>query len=254
MASRWWKDLLLRSLPESIIVRLQAADHYLNGEPEIRLLPHLCDKAKVTLDIGANIGSYTYFARRYSRQVYAYEANPELAARLERLFPDVTVRHAAVSDQPGELVLRIPVKGEHVQHELASVAEQQGASEETVEYRVPAHRVDDEKLTNVGFIKIDVERHELPVMKGAMKTIVACLPVIMSEVSPLLYPGTLPEMFAFLTELGYTGWFKFEGDYYPLSKFRGEIHANPDLYGKRFMNNNVIFLPAGFDDSFLRLP
>ncbi len=254
MANRWWKDLLQRVLPESIIIRLQAADHYLNGEPEIRLLPHLCDKAKITLDIGANIGVYTYFARRYSRHVYAYEANPELAARLERLFPDVTVRHAAVSDQSGELVLRIPIEGEQVQHELASVAEEGGASGECVEYRVPAHPVDDQELTNVGFIKIDVERHELPVMQGAMKTITACLPVIMSEVSPLLYPRALPEMFGFLTDLGYTGWFKFEGKYLPLSQFRGETHANPDLYGKRFMNNNVIFLPGGFDDSFLRLP
>lgn len=254
MANRWWKDVLQRVLPESIIIRFQAADHYLNGEPEIRLLPHLCDKAKVTLDIGANIGVYTYFARRHSRHVYAYEANPELAARFQQLFPDVTVQQAAVSDQPGELVLRIPVKGQHVQHELASVAEQRGASGESVEYRVPARRVDDQEITNVGFIKIDVERHELPVMKGAMKTIAACLAVIMSEVSPLLYPCALPEMFKFLTELGYTGWFKFEGKYLPLSQFRGEIHANPDLYGKRFMNNNVIFLPRGLDDSFLRLP
>ena len=246
------KDFVRWAVPDALLVHLQAADHYLQGEREIRLLPLLCDGTKVSLDIGANIGTYTYFMRRHSRRVRAYEPNPELAARLQRLFPDVTVRQAAVSDEPGELLLRIPVEDGVVQHELASVAQPSDEPGEIVEYAVPAVRIDNEGLTDVGFMKIDVERHEIPVLKGSMRTIAVCAPVIMTEVTPLLYPRPLPDMFEFLTEAGYAGWFKFEGRYLPLSQFAGETHANPAQFGHQFMNNNVIFLPGGFDNSFLR--
>ncbi len=245
------KDLLRRILPETAVARLQAADHYLNGEPEIRLLPHLCDANRMSLDIGANIGTYTYFMRRHSRRVRAYEPNPELAARLQRLFPGVTVRHAAVSDQPGELVLRIPVEEGRLQHELAGVAHQSDAPGEFVKHTVAAVRIDDEDLTDIGFIKIDVEQHELPVLRGAMETIEACLPAILTEVAPLKYPQAVPETFAFLTDLGYSGWFKFDGRYLPFSQFVGEEHANPAQFGRRFMHNNVVFLPRGRDAAFL---
>ncbi len=245
------KNFVRRTMPEMLLAHLQAADHYLQGEPEIRLLPRLCDRTKVSLDIGANIGTYTYFMRRHSRQVRAYEPNPELATRLQRLFPDVTVRQAAVSDKPGELFLRIPIEDGIVQHELASVTQCFDEPEEIVEYAVPAVQIDNEGLTDVGFMKIDVERHEIPVLKGSMRTIAACAPVIMTEVTPLLYPCPLPEVFEFLTEVGYAGWFKFEGQYLPLSQFVGDTHANPAQFGRQFMDNNVIFLPPGFDDSFL---
>jgi FkbM family methyltransferase len=232
-------------------MHIQAVDHYLNGEPEIRLLRYLCDKSKISLDIGANIGVYTYFMRHHSRATYAYEPNPELAQRLKVLFRDVTVRHAAVSDAPGELSLRIPVEDGQVRHELASVAQGFEDSAEVAEFTVKAMPIDDEDLKDVGFIKIDVEQHELPVLAGCMKTIDASRPVIMTEVTPLLYPRPLPEMFNFLTRLGYEGWFKFDRKYFPLAEFSGPVHANPEQWGGRFMNNNLIFLPKGFDNAFL---
>jgi FkbM family methyltransferase len=245
------KKFIRQVLSEDLFVHLQAADHYLNGEPEIRLLRHLCDKSRISLDIGANIGTYTYFMRRHSRAIYAYEPNPELAQRLERLFPDVTVRNAAASDKSGVLSLRIPVEGGKMQHELASVAQDFESTEDVREFTVKAMPIDDEGLEDVGFIKIDVEQHELPVLEGCMKTIDTCRPAIMSEVTPLLYPSALPDMFRFLTDLDYEGWFKFDRKYLPFADFSAPVHANPEQFGGRFMNSNVIFLPNEFDKAFL---
>ena len=245
------KEFIGRVLPEGLLAHLRAADHYLNGEPELRLLRHLCDKSKISLDIGANIGTYTYFMRRYSRAVYAYEPNPDLAQRLQRLFPGVTVRNAAASDAPGELTLRIPVEGGRVQHELASVSQDFESSQEVAEFTVKAAPIDDEGLSNVGFIKIDAEQHELPVLAGCLKTIRACRPAILTEVTPLLYDRPLPDMFGFLTDLGYEGWFKFDRAYHPFTDFSGPVHANPENWGGRFMNNNIVFLPKEFDNKFL---
>lgn len=87
-----WLSFTKRIIPEKLYARLQVVDHYLAGERELRLLSHLCDRNRVSLDIGANVGTYTYFMRWYSRRVYAYEPNPELAARLHRLYPDVVIR------------------------------------------------------------------------------------------------------------------------------------------------------------------
>jgi len=231
-------------------MHLQAGDHFLRGEPELRLLPHLCDKQKTSLDVGANIGTYTYFMRKHSRSVRAFEPNPALARRLESLFPDVTVRHAAVTNTPGELRLRVPIVDGRAQHELASV-EAGFDDDEVEEYCVPAVRLDDEATTEVGFIKVDAERHEIPVLQGAMQTINKYRPVIMTEATPLLYPCPLPEMFRFVTEVGYEGWFRFEGAYHPFSHFNREVHTNRKDWGVRFIENNVIFLPVEKNAFFL---
>src|SRR5580698_3347369 len=106
-------------LPEKLYAQLQHVDHYISGEAEIRLVKYLCDRNRVSLDIGANIGTYTYFMRRYSQRVYAYEPNPKLATRLHRLYPNVVLRAAAVSDAAGQVKLRIPVDTGREMHELA---------------------------------------------------------------------------------------------------------------------------------------
>ena len=79
-----FKRYLNDYLPERFLAHLMAIDHYLNGESTIRLLRRVCQKGKVALDVGANIGTYTYFLSRHASEVYAYEPNPELADRLYR--------------------------------------------------------------------------------------------------------------------------------------------------------------------------
>ena len=250
---RLYKTALTAVLPEPALFRLSAFDHYLRGEPELHLLRWLCDPQKEALDIGANIGSYTYFMQWYARHVIAYEPNPQLADRLARILPNVKVRCAAVSDRTGTLTLRTPVIGGRLVHEMAGVETRFDSSIKVFdECSVPALCIDDEPIGDIGFIKIDVEQHELPVLRGALRKIREHRPSIMAEVTVLLYPKELPEMFAFLTEQGYRGFFKFKGKFLPFSHFVPSTHANEDnLGGKDFMANNVVFLPDEKDLSFL---
>jgi FkbM family methyltransferase len=230
-------------LPERMRIHLQALDHYLNGEPELKLLRLVCPPGRAAVDIGANIGTYTYFLRRIAAHVHAYEPNPDLAARLQRMFPDVTVRNVALSDHPHKVELRIPMAGGRPQHELGSIA--QAFDGETRAYAVEAVTLDAEQLADVGFLKIDVEQHERPVMRGALGTIGKSRPVIMSEVTPLLYEDRIDRVFSFLTDLDYRAWFGFGGRFLPLAQFDPEKHANPANFGKpdRFMRNNMFFFP-----------
>lgn len=231
-------------LPERVRIRLQALDHYLYGEPELRLLRRVCPPGRTAVDVGANIGTYTYFLRRICRQVYAYEPNPELAARLRRVFSDVHVRNVALSDRHQHVELRIPLRDGRAAHELGSIA--QSFDSEVRTFVVEAVTLDSEALSDVGFLKVDVEQHERSVLRGSMNTIAVWRPVIMTEVTPLLYEDRLDRVFSFLTDLDYRGWFGFGERFLPLSEFDPSVHANPANWGRRdwFMRTNMFFVPS----------
>jgi FkbM family methyltransferase len=238
------KSVLKNVLPEPVVMRLQAVDHYFNGEPELRLLKNVVPRGRTAIDAGANIGIYSYFLRTYASTVYAYEPNPDLADRLTRLLPTVRVRPVALSDAKRELVLRVPIEAGRVSHELGSVC--QTFDEETRDFRVACVTVDSENLPDVGFIKIDVEQHEREVLRGALGTIRRCRPVLMVEVYPLKYRVSLPEEFAFLTAEGFCPWFRFAGKWHPFREFEQQTHARAENFGNpdRFVANNVLFFPG----------
>ena len=235
-------------LPERLVARLQSIDHWFNGEPELRLVARLCAADKTAIDIGANIGTYTCLMRKYARDVVAYEPNQKLAERLSRLYPDVKVRNAAVSDRNGRVVLAMPVAGDNPRHELASISQHFDASVNAVHFEVDAVRLDDESLDAIGFLKIDAEQHEREVLMGALETIRRWRPIIMTETTPLLYKDGLLAQFRFLTDLNYTGWFTFMNGLLSFAQFDPAKHANPTRFGTpEFMNPNVFFFPADID-------
>jgi FkbM family methyltransferase len=237
------REWLKHALPEPVLAHLRAYDHLLNGEPELRLLKRFCSPHKCSIDVGANIGTYTYFMRRYSRRVIAFEPNPELAKRLRKLFPDVDVRNLALSDRAGNVKLAMPVIGGRPAHELGSIAQSFDA-EGVVEHEVQCVPLDSQELDEVGFLKIDVEQHEREVLQGALATIQRCQPIVMTEATPLLYTASLPETFLFLVASGYRGWFTFQGQPLPFDAFDPEVHAHPERFGTAdFMNTNVFFVP-----------
>jgi FkbM family methyltransferase len=238
------KAAIVRLLPPALLTHLQAMDHYFNGEPEIRLLNHLVDGSRAAIDAGANIGTYSYFLRRHAKAVHAYEPNPDLAARLQRLMPDVVVRPVALSDALQELTFAVPLdKSGRLLHELGSVA--QTFAGPVRQFRVKCVTIDSEAINDVGFIKIDVEQHEREVLRGALTTIRHCRPVILIEVYPLKYERSVPEEFSFLLRENYCAWFSFANRWYPLESFRRAVHAKRENFGKRgrFMGNNLVFFP-----------
>ena len=239
------KTFLKSCLPEQALLHLQALDHYFNGEAEIRLVSQLCPVGREAIDAGANIGTYSYFLRKYAKRVYAYEPNPALAARLARVLPNVTVRNLALSDRSGQVVLKIPVDANgNVQHELASISQNFGGSVQ--EFQVNSITIDSENLADIGFLKVDVEQHEREVLHGALGTIDRCRPVIMTEISPLRYEQGLREVFSFLTDIDYVGWFRFNQQWLPLQSFQDEVHANKQHFGnsRAFVGNNLLFFPS----------
>lgn len=207
----WWIARLAGAaeqfLPPSVTTALVARSAWRGGEPDLRRLPEWIRPGATALDAGANRGVWAWHMRRLGGRVHAFEPNPELAARLRRAMPDVTVHAVALSDVRGETELRLPVVAGVVYEGWATVecdnrfAALPAEGERRV--RVPLCRLDDLGFAEVAFVKIDVEGHELAVLRGAEVTLRRCRPVILFEADDRHRPGTVAACREFLAGLGY---------------------------------------------------
>lgn len=141
-------------------------------EPEnLSVLYSFLTPTTVFLDVGANIGYFSIaIGNRLKRggRVFSFEPHSKLTNLIERsvqlngLEAVVRVLQCAVSDEEGMLDLFYP--DDH----LGKGSTARNANEQGKTLRVPAHRVDNlvDKSLTVDLIKIDVEGHELPVLRG----------------------------------------------------------------------------------------
>lgn len=257
--STLWRRLrrwVLAQLPPGLL-DLKLTRYYLSfGDPELRLLPLLCHPLRDAIDVGANEGMYTHLMRRHARQVYAFEALPLLAEKLDaRRYRHVTVRCCALSDHPGTGLLHTPLYGETAVDGLSSLqADLPDQHPACSSQRVRMVRLDDVYAGNVGCIKIDVEGHELAVLRGAQATIARYRPNLVIEIEENLAPGSLGAVQEMLQPLGYAGFYLHRGRLRELAGFNIVAMQDPRLIsgfrpGLRRRDfpdfvNNFIFIPA----------
>lgn len=224
------------------------------GEPELRLLPALCDPARLSVDVGGNEGGYAWHMRRFSRGVAVFEPLPELAAHLARGFlfdRSVRVHQVALSDRIGTVSLRAPVSGAGVNTGLATIeAGNALGGEATRSFAVPMRTLDSYALRDVGFVKIDVEGHELAVLRGAGGLIAASRPNFLIEAQDMHRAGAVASVTELLSQVGYGGLFLLDGALHDIATFRPETHQAADALDAglerrpgRIFINNFIFVP-----------
>jgi FkbM family methyltransferase len=194
----------------------------------MQLLPYLCNRNKVSVDIGACLGIYTMGMLCYSKSCVTFEVRPEQASALQKTFRDmkapVTVHSAGLSDTPGSTQLRV-CRSDFGRSTISSDHELPG---EVDTITVQTHRLDDYGLTNVGCIKIDVEGHEDAVLAGAQKTLETSLPNIIVELDDNRNPGRIDCVRARLAALNFQGFFLLDGHVRPIAELdRAKWHV-PD--------------------------
>jgi len=229
-------------VPGRIYIRYRARKEARRGDGEIALLPCLIDPARNAIDAGANKGTYTYFMSRLARHVYAFEPNPKMYRLLQRtIAANVTAFPAALADCSGRAVLRIPYcgKGHSNQGASLSAAKVQGSF---TSVEVETKRVDDLGLREIGFIKIDVEGFEDPVLAGAKATIARDRPNLLIEIEEKHTHIPIERSLERVLNFGYEGLFMRAGQLHALSAFDPERdHRRPE----GFYVYNFIFLPKG---------
>ncbi len=233
-------------LPPAQVLALSATSHRVTGEPELRWLDRWCDPARRAVDVGANVGIWSWHLRRHAHGVVAYEPNPDLAAWLRRALPaDVEIRNRALSDAPGRLPLRIPVVAGRPDTALASLSQHFENAESVREVDVEVRRLDDEELRDVGFLKIDVEGHERAVIAGAHALLTRERPTVVIEVEERHAPGAIDGVRADMLLLGYAAHFLHRGALHPFAAFDRRTMQNPKDAGRHGTYvNNFVFLPG----------
>lgn len=220
-----------------------------NSEPEINLLPTLCNRGKVSIDVGANRGLYSYHMLPHSSAVLAFEPLPLMQRRLRtHLGKRIAIYPVALSDHDGECEIRLP-KGNHSWATIDPQNTLSLASDVEIEViKVATRRLDSYGLGGVGFIKIDVEGHEEGVLRGAAETIARSKPTLLIEIEERHNAGSIERVAGFLKGLGYRGYFFDAGILKPMEEFelsKDQPITNVEVSGKvgRYINN-FIFKPS----------
>jgi FkbM family methyltransferase len=222
---------------------------------ELRFLCSRLRPGQAAVDIGCHKGAYTYWMRRRvgpRGSVFAFEPQPRQIAYLREVFSamrydNVSIVPMAVSSVNGVLPLHMPCESTHG----ASLEGRCGEAGGTKSAAARRTYVDVTTLDTFfaarplgpDFVKIDVEGHELAVLRGAIQTLTAHRPTILVECETRHRPdGDVRPVFDLLESLGYAGSFFWNGRRRPLAEFKTDVHqrVEPGNDG----------LPHGYSNNF----
>ncbi len=237
--SHFFKKLLVRVAP-GLILRVQN----LKGpiEPELEHVRRFCSPDKTAIDIGADNGNYALRMLPYSKNCFVFEPRLDRFERLNSLFglvkDKVRIENIALSSEPGETELVIPIGdgGRASIEALNPVAELGDFKKQAVTVRT----LDDYDIESVGFIKIDVEGHELQVLKGGEAMIRKHRPTILVESERRHNPNCPQSVFDWLTGLGYSGYYLIAGEWHPVAEFEIDRHQISDGVERKRLGNAYV--------------
>ena len=147
----------------------------------LKALPFIPNKGHA-VDIGGHVGLWSRIMVMNFERVTAFEPMPEHVKCFKRNLghaDNVTLHQTALSDNRGPL--RFHWEDDHTGHTHVSSPEDSAAG---VGRKINAVRLDSFELTDIDFLKIDVEGFERPVLIGGRRTIQREKPVIVIEQKP----------------------------------------------------------------------
>ena len=185
----WWRaggKLIYPVVPQRSRLPVTYWLNLLGGfiEPELRHLEKFCPKRDIAIDVGVHIGLFSYRLSRLFRKVYAFEINDELLDDLRAYNPgNIEIIGTGLSSSEGETIFYIPVEKNFPLTGWGSLApDNYPQADSHLTKVVHVRPLDSFSLKDVSFIKIDVEGHEVDVLRGALNTISTNQPVILVEV------------------------------------------------------------------------
>lgn len=202
-----------------------------NYEREMELLDLLCDRHRPGIDVGAKIGMYAYRIRARSSEVIAFEPLPIFNQILRAVFEGKRgrIEPYAVSNQRGTAKLRLPYTHDGTPKYGRSTIDPANRFDPEViaradEFDVETRRIDDYDLPDVGFIKIDVEGHELSVLDGAAATLARCRPNLLIECNDEHQPNAVKRLGAWLDAHDYTVVFLDGRKLCSIDEYQRDVH------------------------------
>jgi FkbM family methyltransferase len=255
-------DTVERFLPLGI----RTPAHYLSRrlthrlEAEYDAIMAMVTPGSTAVDVGANIGVFTYGFLARGADVCAIEPQAACARQIKAFYDlglprmagglkrgKLSLHIEAVSNEKGTAVLYVPLRNGRIDDESASL--EPDDESETIEIEVPVRRIDDHALDRVRVMKIDVEGREIPVIEGARETIAKFRPSLLVEIEQRHHAEDIDTVFSRICSvLGprYDG--KYLGSdnvFRPLSEFdveRDQLAHRDNPLAKGYVRN-FFFLP-----------
>jgi FkbM family methyltransferase len=169
------------------------------GESESWRVRDLSQRFRTAIDIGANRGEYTFQMSRVFNSVWSFEPNTEVAQPIiSARIANVCFIPVALSSSEGTASLTVPIVNGYANHGLGSI-ENHKQNEQTRTFEVPLRTLDSFNISDVDFIKMDVEGHEMKTLRGAAETIDKWRPICLVE----LVGDHQSEVLEFFRALGY---------------------------------------------------
>lgn len=200
---------LVSRLPESWQMELKRLhyrrairkDRFSPDEPEDALLDALISPGDWVVDVGANIGHY---ARRFSDlvgssgRVFALEPVPHTfsllsANSLSFKNSNMTLLNVAASDEFGEVGFSVPILSTGLKNYYMAAVDAEGKDSRVMAFPLDALEFN----YPVRLVNVDVEGHEMRVLRGMVKLIERYRPTLIVETHS-------EEVSAFLEDLGYS--------------------------------------------------
>jgi FkbM family methyltransferase len=250
------KHLLKAILPPKLFLRLLILKRG-NREPELKLIPILCDQNKISIDIGASEGLYTAPLYFYSSCCIAFEpridATTELKKMSSGLNPPIQIEQFALSNFSGTAELKI-----YTTDRGRSTMEKANLIEKNAQVqfeKIKVKRLDDYNFNNeVGFIKIDVEGQEEEVLRGSENLLKKDLPNLLVEIEERHKKNSIINVISYLNTFGYSGYFLRNGLLIDVQNFDVNEYQNINNIGKvnKYINN-FIFISSNKGSHLHRL-
>lgn len=217
---------------------------YILDRAEIKFILANLHENNCALDIGAHKGAYTYWMHKAvgpGGRIIAFEPQIELADYLRKMIKllgieNVTVEHSALSSAEGFSTLTVPDDGPSPGATLES-----GLFDKDFQsYDVPLATIDsyfhDKHDLEINLIKCDVEGHELKVFKGAEEKLNKFKPHLIFECEQRHHKNdSIQDVFDYLYNLGYKGYFFQNGQIYQLKDF--DTDQSQDFNKSDYVNN-----------------
>ncbi len=217
-------------------------------EKELLALDQIAPRGGLAIDVGANLGLWTYALKNRFDRVEAFEPQPGLYKYLSKSkLRNVTLHPVALSTHRCQMQLNIPSHHGLSIRGMATLGKTEGRCESIT---VDVEKLDTFDFHDVSFIKIDVEGHESEVLEGGRRTIERDKPLMVIEIEQLHLDVPYQQVVQGVVDMGYDAFFLNGGklvsiDHFDYEQNEAYLVGQKSRFSKRpkQYRNNFVFKP-----------
>ena len=199
------QDIKYFYIPFNFYHSIRVKKYMKKSLPELSLIKFLCGPKGNSIDVGANLGLYSFLISKYANQLHAFEPNPYPLRYLRRLNKGNTkIYPIAIGSVNKEVELFIPKNPKGWASNGASLKKPDLLT--GIKLNVACRTLDFFDFKDIELIKIDVEGCEQDVIDGGINTIKNWLPNLIIE-NEIFHTKNPLSILKNLFELGYNAYY-----------------------------------------------